>query len=123
LRRRTGTGTCCASTDTSCAAQARAAPLCATSLEGQSLLLTGLAAGQYVLVHRTNADRALYESNYDNDAASVLIGLQWRGSRPVIDVLASCPDSDRCDSVLQAASIATWNRSVPEGMVAAKPAR
>jgi Lysyl oxidase len=93
-------------------------------LEGQSLPLTGIAAGHYVLVHRTNSDRALYESNYDNDAASVLIDLQWRGPRPAVNVLATCPDSATCDSTLPAmASIGTWNRSVPEGMVAAKPAR
>ncbi|MFL5896334.1 MAG: lysyl oxidase family protein [Thermoleophilaceae bacterium] len=88
-------------------------------LEGQSLPLTGLAAGHYVLVHRTNSDRALYESNYDNDAASVLIDLQWRGTRPVVELLATCPDSASCDSVLQAASASTWSRSVPEGIVAA----
>jgi Lysyl oxidase len=92
-------------------------------LEGQSLPLTGLTAGRYVLVHRTNSDHALHESNYGNDAASVLLDLEWHGTRPEVDVLANCPDSDRCDSVLQATAASSLTRAVPEGMVAAKPAR
>jgi hypothetical protein len=94
-------------------------------LEGQSLPLTGLTAGRYVLVHRVNPDHSLYESNYANNAASVLLDLRWRGARPVVDVLAACPDSATCDSVLQASSaarISTWDRWVPEGMVAAAAA-
>jgi Lysyl oxidase len=90
--------------------------------EGQSLPLTGLPAGHYVLVHRANPDRSLRESNYSNDAASVLLNLRWHGPRPNVDMLATCPDTDACDTVMQAASaasISVWNRTVPEGMVAA----
>jgi hypothetical protein len=76
-------------------------------LEGQSLPLTGLAAGGYVLTHRVNSDRALVESNYANDAASVLLDLRWRGTRPVVRVLRSCPDTARCDKAQQARS-AFW---------------
>jgi hypothetical protein len=68
-------------------------------LEGQSLPLTGLPYGRYVLVHRVNADRALREIDYDNDAASVLIDLRWRRDRPSVRVLATCPDTDRCDEL------------------------
>jgi hypothetical protein len=67
-------------------------------LEGQSVPLTGLAEGQYVLVHRTNVDRALRESDYNDDAASVLLDLKWRGPVPVINELATCPNSATCSA-------------------------
>jgi Lysyl oxidase len=66
------------------------------NLEGQWLPLDGLRAGRYLLVHRANADRALREHAYDNNAASMLLRLRWRHDGPIIDVLASCPDSARC---------------------------
>jgi hypothetical protein len=68
-------------------------------LEGQHLELNGLPAGRYLLVHRVNVKRRLKESDYTNNAASVLIRLRWpNGSRrqPALDVLARCPDSERC---------------------------
>jgi hypothetical protein len=65
-------------------------------LEGQSLPLTGLRPGRYVLVHRVNEDKSLLESDYGNNAASVLLDLRWRRGRPVLRVLASCPDTDIC---------------------------
>ena len=83
-------------------------------LEGQSLPLTGLAAGRYVLVHRANPDRSLHESNYANNAASVLLDLKWRDRRPVLTIVASCPDSDACDGPVQAAASGTfssWHRA------------
>ena len=86
-------------------------------LEGQSLPLTGLAAGRYVLTHRTNSDRSLRESNYDNDAASVLLELRWRNSRPAMTVLRTCPDTARCDEA-PGATIAHASR-VPSGTVSA----
>jgi hypothetical protein len=70
-------------------------------LEGQYVDVTGLAAGRYELVHRVNADRALRETDYDNDAASVLLDLSWpKGPRhePAIDVVARCGDGRRCRS-------------------------
>ena len=60
--------------------------------EGQSIDVTGLPAGRYVLVHRVNADRALRERSYANNAASVLIKL--RGRR--VSILARCPGSATC---------------------------
>jgi Lysyl oxidase len=69
----------------------------AAHLEFQDLPLDGLRAGRYVLVHRVNADRRLRELRYDNDAASVLLSLRWRNGVPHVGVLASCPDSARCD--------------------------
>ncbi|MFN2470754.1 MAG: lysyl oxidase family protein [Gaiellaceae bacterium] len=62
-------------------------------LEGQEVDITGLRTGRYVLVHRVNPRRALRESRYENNAASVLLSI--RGAR--VRVLAHCPDSARCD--------------------------
>jgi hypothetical protein len=68
-------------------------------LEGQYIDVTGLPPGRYELVHRANADRSLRESDYRNDAASVVISLAWprgRDRRPEIDVVARCSDGRRC---------------------------
>ena len=66
------------------------------NLEGQSLPLTGLAAGRYVLTHRVNVRRRLRETDYSNNAASLLLRLQWRAGAPRIGVLRRCPDTERC---------------------------
>jgi Lysyl oxidase len=70
----------------------------ASDLGGQSFDVTGLAAGEYVLVNRANPERTLRESSYDDDAASVRFLL----SRPpapagiaFVRVLATCR-SPRC---------------------------
>jgi hypothetical protein len=68
----------------------------AAFLEGQDLPLDGLGAGRYVLVHRVNSDRGLREVSYANNAASLLIDLQWTGGEPHVRVLASCPGVDHC---------------------------
>jgi hypothetical protein len=60
--------------------------------EGQSIDVTGLAPGRYLLVQRANPGRTLLERSYANNAASVLIAL--KGRRVV--VVASCPDSASC---------------------------
>jgi Lysyl oxidase len=65
-------------------------------LEGQYLDVTSVPPGRYLLVHRANPDRALRESAYGNNAASVLLQLRRTGQVPSIRVLARCPDSDRC---------------------------
>jgi len=67
-------------------------------LEYQDLPLSGLPDGRYVLVHRVNADGRLRELSYDNNAASVLLDLRWRGGKPLVQILARCPDTDRCDA-------------------------
>jgi len=66
------------------------------NLEGQWLPLDGLRAGRYLLVHRVNADRALRESSYSNNASSTLLRLRWRRNGPFIDILKTCPASARC---------------------------
>ena len=60
--------------------------------EGQSIDVTGLPPGRYVLVHRANPDRSLRESSYANNAASVAIELHGRR----VAVLARCPGSASC---------------------------
>jgi hypothetical protein len=69
----------------------------AANLEGQDLPLKGLSAGRYVLVHRVNADHRLRESDYTNNAASLLLELRWRGRVPLLRILRQCPGDDRCD--------------------------
>lgn len=63
-------------------------------LEGQEFEVTGLPPGRYLLVHRANADRALRESDYGNNAASALLELGPDSVR----VLRSCPETARCGS-------------------------
>src|SRR5262245_60099009 len=60
--------------------------------EGQSIDVTDVPPGRYVLVHRANPDRVLRERSYANNAASVLVALDG----PRVRVLARCPDSARC---------------------------
>jgi hypothetical protein len=66
-------------------------------IEFQDLPLKGLRDGRYVLVHQVNVDRSLRESNYANDAASVLFDLRWRDGKPLLRILRSCADTARCD--------------------------
>jgi hypothetical protein len=52
-----------------------------------------------VLVHRANPERTLEESDYSNNAASVLLELRRpAGEIPTIEVLVRCPQTDRCTS-------------------------
>ena len=67
------------------------------NLEGQSLPLSGLVAGRYLLVHRVNVRRRLHETDYGNNASSLLFRLRWRTGTPRVRVLRGCPDSERCD--------------------------
>jgi Lysyl oxidase len=65
-------------------------------LEGQFVDVTTVPAGRYLLVHRANPERALEESDYGNNAASVLIQLRRSGAIPTVRVLERCPDSETC---------------------------
>jgi Lysyl oxidase len=60
--------------------------------EGQSIEVTGLDPGRYVLVHRANPDRVLRERSYANNAASALIALNGQA----VVLLRRCPSSARC---------------------------
>ena len=66
------------------------------NLEGQFLPLTGLPAGRYVLIHSVNVRRRLRETDYGNNAASLLLRLQWRAGAPRLRVLRRCPASEHC---------------------------
>jgi hypothetical protein len=67
-------------------------------LEGQFVDVTNLEAGRYVLVHRANPEGDIRESNYENNAASVLVALRRpAGKPPVAVVLATCQQTERCD--------------------------
>jgi hypothetical protein len=69
------------------------------NLEGQFVDLTGVPAGEYYLVHRANADHKLLESNYANDASSLLVDLSWPGgtsSAPSVKTLLGCKDTETC---------------------------
>jgi hypothetical protein len=60
---------------------------------GQSLDVTGVPAGRYLLVNRVNPFLRFRELRYDNDAASLAIRLGWpdgRESPPKIEVLRAC---------------------------------
>jgi Lysyl oxidase/WD40-like Beta Propeller Repeat len=66
---------------------------------GQSLDMTGVPAGVYVLVHRVNASHLIRELRYDNNAASARIRIGWPHGvdrKPSIRVLRVCPGSERC---------------------------
>jgi Lysyl oxidase/WD40-like Beta Propeller Repeat len=66
---------------------------------GQNLDLTGIPAGNYVLVHRANKSLLVHELRYENNAASIRIRLRWprgRTNAPAFEIVRTCPDSDRC---------------------------
>jgi hypothetical protein len=71
-------------------------------LEGQSIDITALPGGRYFLVHRTNVDRRIRESRYDNNVASALLQIARGRTRsgafgpPTVRVLRSCSKTDRC---------------------------
>jgi hypothetical protein len=68
-------------------------------LEGQYLDVTRLPAGRYELLHRANTDRRVRETDYENNAASILIELRWPrglGRPPAIEVVERCGDGRRC---------------------------
>lgn len=68
-------------------------------VEGQEIDITNIKPGKYVLVHRTNSDRKIHESNYKNDASSALIKLSYPNGRnhgPQVKVLKVCANSGRC---------------------------
>jgi hypothetical protein len=67
------------------------------NLEGQSLRLTGLGAGRYVLIHRVNARRRLRETEFGNNASALLLRLRWRAGMPHVRVLRRCPDTADCN--------------------------
>jgi len=72
-------------------------------LEGQSIDVTGVKDGRYYLVVRSNGSGLIHESNYKNNGASDQILLSHpsgAGSAPVMKILTTCRDGDRCPQPL-----------------------
>ena len=66
------------------------------NFHGQNVDLSGVAAGEYILVHRANPEELLEELDYTNNAASLRIRLTWNGSNPEVETLRVCEASERC---------------------------
>jgi serine protease len=66
-------------------------------LEYQDLPIEGLKNGRYVLIHRANTDGRFRESNYANNASSLLLDLRWHAGVPYLTLLRVCPDTALCD--------------------------
>ena len=64
--------------------------------DGRFVDVTNVSPGRYVLVQRANPEQALEESDYENNASSVLIQLRRAGAIPSVRVLARCPGTDVC---------------------------
>jgi Lysyl oxidase len=66
-------------------------------LEGQFVDVTALALGRYLLVHRANPRHVLRESDYRNNASSVLVRLRRSATGAMtVRVLARCPGTVVC---------------------------
>lgn len=68
-------------------------------IEGQYIDITDAPSRKYVLVHRVNVDGRIAESNYANNASSVLFSLNWLNGRdeaPRLTVLRRCPGTATC---------------------------
>jgi hypothetical protein len=65
-------------------------------LEGQSLDVTAVRPGRYLLVHRANPEGRLAERTLANNAASALLRLWRSGGAARVTVLRTCPDTLRC---------------------------
>ena len=77
-------------------------------IDYQWLDISRVPSGTYLVLNEVNRDRAVRETRYGNDASSIRISIQWPGGAaeapatitrpPVVQILASCPDSARCDA-------------------------
>jgi hypothetical protein len=71
----------------------------AAQVEGQFVDLTGVPAGHYQLSHQVNQNKALRETDYSNDAASVLVSIDWpngQDAMPAVRILSRCGESISC---------------------------
>ncbi|GLY53101.1 lysyl oxidase family protein [Lentzea sp. NBRC 102530] len=72
----------------------------------QWLDLSRVESGIYDVVNVVNSDRALLEKDYDNNASSIAISVQWPGgaasppdtitAAPSVRMIRSCPGKARC---------------------------
>jgi Lysyl oxidase len=66
---------------------------------GQDVVVTGVPAGRYYLVHHVNMNGAIQELNPDNDVATATVDLTWPGgpsAMPKVVVLKTCFASATC---------------------------
>ena len=61
---------------------------------GQSVDITGVPAGNYLLVNRVNPFLRFRELRYDNNAATLAIRLTWPSGAPKLSVLRTCRATD-----------------------------
>ena len=66
------------------------------NFHGQNVDLTGVPAGDYVLVHRANPEELIEELDYTNNAASLRVRISWIGSVPEVETLRICDSAERC---------------------------
>ena len=72
----------------------------------QPLEVDLVPSGVYDVVNIVNSDRMLLEKNYDNNASSIAISVQWPNGAvnppgtieeaPVVRMIRSCPGKSRC---------------------------
>lgn len=65
-------------------------------LAGQSVDITGLRSGRYVLVQRVDPHHRLLDLHRDNDVSSMLVQITRRGPRTHARIRAWCTSTDRC---------------------------
>jgi Lysyl oxidase len=75
-------------------------------LDYQWLDISHIPSGRYLVVNQANAHRAIAEKSYANDAASIVVSIQWPDGAtqppatitapPDVELVASCPDSATC---------------------------
>ena len=100
-------------------------------LEYQELPLDGLPDGSYVLVHTVNAEHACGSSRTPTTRRRCSWTCAGTPGQPAVQVLASCPDTDRCDQQVRVSTVATgleipWDLAfLPDGaaLVTERPGR
>jgi hypothetical protein len=96
------------------------------AVAGNNVDITGLAAGDYLLVQRANATGYLRETTWNNNWSSARVRLQVdKSGKWTVRVLATCPDSATCppspyaDAVLGEPSLrAYWRLGESSGSAA-----
>jgi hypothetical protein len=84
------------------------------NIDFQWLDISRVPSGRYLVVNEANSRRALTEKRYDNNAASILVSIQWPDgavdppakitAAPEVELLASCPDAATCAPSAQASA-------------------
>jgi hypothetical protein len=102
-------------------------------IDFQWLDITRVPSGQYLVVNEANSRRALTEKRYDNNAASILVSIQWPDGAtdppdhitrpPEVKLLASCPDSATCSAPATARAAASPRARIASGRTFVCPLR